>query len=327
MAFIQVVTDLTKQNSMFEPQEPHQEEASRLDPRLDPNSFPLDRYQPIKQIGIGANGSVYLCVDRQSQDPVAIKILHNLHDEQFRSFETEARTMTEIKHPNIVELLAYGATPAGLPYLCLEYFPGTRLSDYIEARGRLPIKIALMVFASLADALFVSHSNRILHRDVSPGNVLVAAEKSGRLEVKLIDFGVAQMLDELAADTSHDDLDNDRLQKIGTTSGSFELVGTPAYMPPDVPHGLPYDERSEIYALGCMLFEALTGVVPFLGRSAMETINMHALNPPPTLAEAGQSEFDRRLESIVAICLAKDPEHRYQSMEHLCSALKSLMET
>ena len=236
--------------------------------------------------------------------------------------------MTGIRHPNIVELLAYGATPIGLPYLCLEYFPGTRLSDYIEARGRLHVKTAVAAFADLADALHVAHTNRILHRDVSPGNVLVAAEKSGRLEVKLIDFGVAQMQDLLAEDAEDLDSENDRpdrLQKIGSTSGSFELVGTPAYMPPDVPHGLPYDERSEIYALGCMLFEALTGTPPFLGRSAMETINMHALNPPPTLREAAQTEFDGRLESIVATCLAKDPDERFKSMADLCSALRTLL--
>ncbi|MDZ4838251.1 MAG: protein kinase [Candidatus Melainabacteria bacterium] len=136
---------------MFNHQESHEEEGSKLDP----SCFPLDRYQPLKQIGIGATGSVYLCLDRQSQDPVAVKILHELHGEQFRSFETEARTMTNIKHPNIVELLGYGATEAGMPYMCLEYFPGTRLADYIEARGRLPIPTALTVFADLADALFV----------------------------------------------------------------------------------------------------------------------------------------------------------------------------
>jgi len=96
-------------------------------------------------------------------------------------------------------------------------------------------------------------------------------------------------------------------------------------MSPDVPHGLPYDERSEIYALGCMLFEALTGTVPFLGRSAMETINMHALNPPPTLAQAASTPFDSRLEEIVATCLAKDPEQRFQSMDHLRSALDALV--
>ena len=309
---------------MFEQHESSEETGARLDP----NSFPLDRYQPLKQIGVGATGSVYLCLDRNSQDPVAIKILHELHDEQFRSFETEARTMTGLRHPNIVELLAYGATPIGLPYLCLEYFPGTRLSDYIEARGRLHVKTAVAAFADLADALHVAHTNRILHRDVSPGNVLVAAEKSGRLEVKLIDFGVAQMQDLLAEDAEDLDSENDRpdrLQKIGSTSGSFELVGTPAYMPPDVPHGLPYDERSEIYALGCMLFEALTGTPPLLGRSAMETINMHALNPPPTLREAAQTEFDGRLESIVATCLAKDPDERFKSMADLCSALRTLL--
>lgn len=291
---------------MFEHQGPHENEGSIVDPTC----FPLDKYQPLKQIGIGATGCVYLCVDLKSQDAVAVKILHELHQEQLRSFVREARTMTSIKHPNIVELLGYGSTPAGMPYMCLEYFPGTKLADYIEARGRLPVSTALTAFSDLADALFVAHSNRILHRDVSPGNVLVAAEKTGKLEVKLIDFGVAHVEDDLT-DPQQD--------------GSFALVGTPAYMSPDVPHGLPYDERSEVYALGCMLFEALTGTVPFLGRSAMETINMHALNPPPTLKQASQIEFDDLLEDIVAICLAKDPELRFQRMDLLHEALQSLI--
>ncbi len=303
---------------MHEHQAKYEEDGSQLDP----NAFPLDRYQPLKQIGIGSAGSVYLCLDRQSQDPVAVKILHLLHVDQLRSFETEARIMTTIRHPNIVELLGYGSTPAGMPYMCLEYFPGTRLADYIEARGHLPVKTAIEVFANLADALWVSHTNRILHRDISSGNVLVAYDHLGKLEVKLIDFGVAHVLDQTLNDAIHQTFDNN---EILNSSGSYELVGTPAYMPPDVPHGLPYDERSEIYALGCMLFEALTGTVPFLGRSAMETINMHALNPPPTLLEACNREFDARLEAIVAYCLAKDPRDRFQSMDQLRAALHTLV--
>jgi len=272
---------------------------------LDPNRFPTHRYKPLRELGKGGAGAVFLCRDRLLKKLVAVKVLHELTAEQLVSFQTEAKAIANIKHPGIVELLDFGPTPSGLPYMVLEYFDGISLHDHLAANGPMDEETALVTFIYLAEGLALSHSNGVYHRDVSSSNVLVRITGPGELDIKLIDFGVAHVHDE--------GVDNEQQ--------GLTLAGTPAYMSPDNANGLPFDARSEIYSLGCMLFETLTGHVPFLGRSAMETINMHATAPPPTLADKAGKSFTPELETIVSICLAKEKDDRFQSMHDLLQAL------
>lgn len=271
----------------------------------DPDRFPTDRYKPLKALGKGGVGAVYLCRDREKETLVAIKVLHALSSEQLESFEADAAAIARVNHPRIARLLDFGPTPSGVPYMVLEYCPGMSLRDYLDANGPLPIDPAIDVFVDLTAALALAHSHGVFHRDISSSNVLVSNDQNGKLTARLIDFSLAHI----------DDSVDPQLPT---------LAGTPAYMAPDIAHGLEFDQRSEIYSLGCMLFECLTGVVPFLGRSAMETINLHASQPFPKLSDIALVTFPAKLQAIVDKCLAKDPDQRFQSMDELRDRLAML---
>lgn len=273
---------------------------------IDENHFPIKRYKPISAIGKGNAGAVFLARDRFLGKLVAVKVLHDLHAELLISFQTEARALAIIKHGNIVELLDFGPTPSGLPYMVLEYFPGITLAQHIQTYGPLKEQIALDVFSRLAEALEMAHSAGIYHRDLSASNLLVrTTDTNDDFDIKLIDFGVAKL--------EYSGRNRD-------TQGKT-LAGTPAYMPPDVANGLQYDARSEIYSLGCILFESLTGVVPFSGQTPMETLNMHAQMTPPMLQDVCEERFSIETEAIVSTCLEKNPDDRFQTMASLRSAL------
>lgn len=266
---------------------------------IDVNRFPIGRYKPLREIGKGGAGAVYLARDRLLFKLVAVKVLHELTTEQLIGFQSEARALANLSHPSIIELLDFGPTPSGTPYMVLEYFPGMTLAKFIDQYGPLEETVAMRIFYALADGLSLAHSMNILHRDISAANLLVKVEGQQIVDVKIIDFGVAQI-----------EKKGDNPETQGTT-----LAGTPAYMSPDVANGLRYDARSEIYSFGCLLFEALTGGVPFLGRSVMETINMHAHDQPPMLRDRASKPFSDETEAVVANCLEKNPANRFQSME------------
>ena len=274
------------------------EPVDEVELEIDGNRFPTDRYKPLRKVGKGGAGEVYLARDRLLFKLVAVKVLHELTAEQLIGFQSEARALANLSHPAIIELLDFGPTPSGTPYMVLEYFPGVTLADYIQDHGPLDELVAMRIFAAVAEGLALAHSLNILHRDISASNLLIQTDQDQIIDVKLIDFGVAQ-IEKPGEDTAQQ----------GTT-----LAGTPAYMSPDVANGLRYDQRSEIYSFGCLLFEALTGEVPFLGRSVMETINMHAHNHAPMLRERSPKIFLDETEAIVANCLEKEPADRFQDM-------------
>jgi len=276
---------------------------------LDSNKFPTDRYQALKQIGKGAAGTVYLCRDKLLGGKlVAIKCLHAATPEQLVDFQKEAKAMSSLIHPGILSVLDFGSTGGGTPYMVMEYVEGQTLQTYLEERGAMPVSTALVVFKRIAEVLSFAHEHGIFHRDVKSSNILLVGDLK-EPEIKLIDFGVASM----------------NLASMQTTivQGNT-IVGTPGYMPPDQARGLPYNELSEIYALGCLMFEALTGRLPFAAESALETIALHAQEPPPRLKDVRSDlSFSPQLEMIVARCLEKRPQDRYRSMNALLEAFDS----
>lgn len=278
---------------------------------LDPEKFPMQRYKPIAELGKGASGAVYLCRDRLLSKKVAVKTLHAFTGRQLISFQTEARAIANLKHPNIVELLDFGPTDSGIPYMVLEYFDGISLKYLIEKTGAQKVDLVIDILTNLAEGLAAAHSKGIYHRDVSASNVLIQFERNDETLAKLIDFGVASIKHE---------------EEEASATSRNTIAGTPAYMSPDVVAGNSYDQRSEIYSLGCVAFEALTGSVPFSGASALETMNMHAKTPAPTLrsinGSANGTEFSEELEQLISKCLEKDPNRRYQSMNEFASALE-----
>ena len=276
------------------------------EPELDVpyETFPRERYKALELIGEGGSGRVYRCLDRLLGNQVAIKLLLTLSGDQVISFQKEARAGSVLQHEGLVSVRDFGVTASGAPYMVMDFVPGVSLDKYIESVGTLTEGEAIDVFSKVADALGYAHQKGIFHRDMKTSNIIVSLGENNETIANVIDFGVSTFSQE------------------HTMLGSNTLTGTPAYMPPDQASGLPFDARSEVYALGCVMFEALTGQVPFSGDTALATIGMHATRPAPRLGDVVEDrEFSEKFEQIIKRCLEKSPDDRFQSMKTLHEAL------
>jgi len=239
--------------------------------------------------------NVYLAEDEVLGRRVAIKILNDRHagDEQFvERFRREAKNAASLSHPNIVSIYDRGEAE-GTYYIAMEYLDGRSLKELIIARGPAPVHIAIDYARQILAAIRFAHRHGIVHRDIKPHNVLVDAE--GRL--KVTDFGIAR------AGTSQ-----------MTEAGS--IIGTAQYLSPEQAKGAPVDETSDLYSVGVVLYELLTGVVPFSGDTPVE-IAMKHLSAPPEPPSVKRAEIPRELDLVVLRALAKDPADRYQSAEEM----------
>lgn len=271
---------------------------------VSPETFPRDRYKALELLGEGGSGRVYRCFDRLLENQVAIKLLLSLSSEQVISFQKEARAGSVLQHEGLVSVRDFGVTASGAPYMVMDFVPGVSLDRYIEHEGALTEDEAIEVFSKVADALAYAHQKNIFHRDMKTSNIIVSVGQNNETVANVIDFGVSSFSQE-------------KTMMSGNT-----LTGTPAYMPPDQASGLQFDARSEVYALGCVIFEALTGEVPFSGDTALATIGMHANKPAPRLSDAVVGkEFSEKMERVIARCLEKNPADRFHSMQALREAL------
>ncbi|MCA9804765.1 MAG: protein kinase [Cyanobacteria bacterium HKST-UBA02] len=279
-------------------------ESSEVDehPELDVDGFPSDRFSPREKLGSGATSEVFLSRDRFLRKDVSVKLLRWLNDETIVAFQNEARVNAALKHRNIVEILDFGVSDSGVPFLVQDYIEGATLEEYLAEHGPMDTGSVISFFAEVADALAYAHSKGVMHRDLKPSNFLVVKSEN-RLSPRLIDFGIAHM-------------------KEGTaTADGIEVAGTPRYMAPDTANGLDYDSRSEIYSLGCVMYAALTGgSPPFDGDTSLEILSRHSTQPPePIEAIAGEP-----LESVIFKCLEKSPAERFESAISLKEALRSI---
>lgn len=283
------------------------EEMEEAELEVDRSSFPTERYKPLARLGSGTGGAVYLARDTVLNKKVAVKILQMLEAKQLVGFQEEARATSKLNHPSIVGLIDFGLTGKGIPYMVLEYFPGLSLEIILERDGPLDWQTAQMIFEQVCDGLAYAHDNGIYHRDIKPSNLLLQRDDTGKVDVRIIDFGVAKV-------QGHNTLSGEEQGKT--------VVGAPLYMSPDAGLGIPYDSRSEIYSLGCVIFESLTGKTPFLGETAYQTLALHAREAPPLLVQARpQGNFPRGLEQLVAKALAKKPDERFQDMHQFKKAI------
>ena len=260
------------------------------------------RYQVVRKLGAGGMANVYLAEDQELGRRVAIKILNDRHanDEQFvERFRREAKNAAALSHPNIVSIYDRGEAE-GTYYIAMEYLDGRSLKELIISRGPAPLNVAIEYARQILSALRFAHRHGIVHRDIKPHNVLVDAE--GR--VKVTDFGIAR------AGASQ-----------MTEAGS--IVGTAQYLSPEQARGIGVDQRSDLYSLGIVLYELLTGTLPFNGDTPVE-IAMKHLSQMPELPSATRPELPRELDLVVTRALAKDPEERYQSAEEMDADLERL---
>lgn len=296
---IDAVPDLDLANSIT------QYEVNNLN--LDPEKFPTERYLPVKELGRGAAGTVYLSIDKMLDKAVAVKTLINLSSVQLISFQDEARATAKLDHPNIVKILDFGVSNSDIPYMVMEYIAGVSLERYILEEGALSTELFKSIFIKLSHSLGYAHRHRIFHRDIKPSNIILFESEDG-VDLKVIDFGIAKAKKESGMVTIYND---------------NSLAGTPSYMAPDVVNGNAYDARSEIYSVGCVMFEALAGKPPFLAETALETLSLHVHNQVPDLTETNP-DVDEEVSHLVARCLSKERQERFANMNELSQALSEI---
>ena len=253
------------------------------------------RYHVLRKLGAGGMANVYLAEDQELGRRVAIKILNERHanDEQFvERFRREAKNAAGLSHPSIVSIYDRGEAE-GTYYIAMEYLEGRSLKELIVSRGPAPVNVAIEYARQILQALRFAHVKGIVHRDIKPHNVL--ADGDGRL--KVTDFGIAR------AGTSQ-----------MTEAGS--IVGTAQYLSPEQARGSGVDQRSDVYSLGVVLYELLTGDVPFSGDTPVE-IAMKHLSQTPEPPSALRPEVPHDLDLVVMRALAKNPDDRYQSAEEM----------
>jgi beta-lactam-binding protein with PASTA domain/predicted Ser/Thr protein kinase len=258
------------------------------------------RYHIVRKLGSGGMATVYLAEDQELGRRVAIKILNERHanDDQFvERFRREAKNAAGLSHPNIVSIYDRGEAE-GTYYIAMEHLDGRNLKELIAARGPAPVHIVVEVGRQVLAALAHAHKNGIVHRDIKPHNVMVDGDR----RVKVTDFGIAR------AGASQ-----------MTEAGS--IVGTAQYLSPEQARGSQVDPRSDLYSVGVVLYELLTGKVPFTGDSPVEIAMRHLSDTPPPPSEV-KDGIPHELDMVVMRALAKDPETRYQSAEEMNADLE-----
>ncbi|HWW90414.1 MAG TPA: protein kinase [Solirubrobacteraceae bacterium] len=262
----------------------------------------VGRYEVDSLLGRGGMSSVYSAFDRTLGRDVAIKVLaaELIEDDVFvERFDREARAAASLSHRNVVAVFDSGVD-GGARFIVMERVSGRTLSDLLR-EGALPVERAVEIALSVAQALGAAHARGIVHPDVKPSNVMVG--DGG--QVKVLDFGIARAL----AATS--------------LTRATTVIGTAGYLSPEQANGGPLDARSDLYGLGCVIYEMLTGRPPFVADSAAALVNQHATRPPDRPSER-RPEVSAALDEVVLRCLAKDPAARYDRAQALCAALTTV---
>ena len=283
--------------------------------RLTPRSR-LGPYEVLSVLGTGGMAEVYRARDTRLGRDVALKVVNEAlagDPELVRRFEQEARLAGSLNHPNLVAVYDVGVQD-GAAYFITELLKGESLRERLS-RGRIPIQTALDWGAQLAQGLAAAHAQRIIHRDLKPENVFVTSDG----HVKLLDFGIAKLTEQSRVDGRHGILD-DTVTPTGGATQTGAILGTPAYMSPEQVRGEPVDARTDIFSLGAVLYEMLSGQRPFPGGSLVESGHAILHDEPPPLPD----DVPPAVAQVVRRCLEKAPDARIQSARDLAFALELL---
>src|SRR6185503_2659744 len=258
-----------------------------------------DRYTIQRRIGAGGMGAVYGAVQHSVGREVAVKVVNPtlVGDASIiRRFLREAKLTSRLSHPNAVAVLDFGQTPEGLFYLVMELISGRTLGQVLKADGPFSTERVVRVGSQILDALIGAHALSIIHRDLKPSNVIVLDSAPGRDLVKVLDFGLAKSL-------SHD-------TTMTSVTGSGALLGTPAYMPPEVARGGEADARGDLYSLGVILYQLSSGRLPFVGDSIHDLLIKLSRETAPPLESFGVAA---PLAGVIERLMAREPGDRYPS--------------
>ncbi|HKR02059.1 MAG TPA: tetratricopeptide repeat protein [Pyrinomonadaceae bacterium] len=278
----------------------------------------VSHYRIVEKLGEGGMGFVYVAEDTHLGRRVAIKFPHhtaNKHHYHAR-FLREARAVSELTHPNIATLYDYGETATGQPFIVMELVKGDSLNELLSG-GHVTLLRAVEIMCDVARAIDEAHHHGVVHRDIKPSNVMVNA----RGQVKVLDFGLAKQLNE-----QFQDVDQDARTLLATRTQSGMVVGTPLYLSPEQALGAPVDTRSDIFALGAVLYECIAGQAAFSGSSVME-IAARVMRDDPKPPSSINSRVPAELDRITLKALAKKPDERYQSATELIEDLEAVRDS
>ena len=270
---------------------------------LTPGGFFSDRYQVIEELGRGGMGKVLKVFDSRIKEVVALKLLNPdiaAHEETIERFRNELKFARKIVHKNVGRMYDINEEK-GIHYILMEYVPGEDLKSFIRRSRQLTVGTAIAIAKQVCEGLAEAHRLGVVHRDLKPQNIMI--DKEG--DVRIMDFGIARSLEEKGA------------------SEAGMIIGTPEYMSPEQAEGEQADQRSDIYSLGVIIYEMVTGKVPFEGKAAFEIIMKQKTEAPPNPVELNiQVPLD--LSRLILKCMEKDREKRYQTAEGLLTELKEI---
>jgi tRNA A-37 threonylcarbamoyl transferase component Bud32 len=288
---------------------------ARPDPLI--GAFIGGRFLVKRKLGEGGMGVVYEAEQTRMGRRVAIKFLHpHLKDESVSArFRNEAAAAARLDHPNTITVFDFGETEAGALYIAMEFVDGASLDDEIRRAGALEWRRAARIAAQIADSLADAHENGIVHRDLKPENVMLLARGIRKDIVKVVDFGIAKILE----------ADGQDQRQALTRTGM--VIGTPRYMSPEQIRGEQVDARSDIYSVGVIAYQMLTGAPPFDSESAMGLLTKHLLEPPPPFPRIAPAvQAPPELERLVLRMLAKNAAERPQTMGEVAGRIEVLLE-
>ncbi|MDP3506722.1 MAG: protein kinase [Candidatus Melainabacteria bacterium] len=270
-------------------------------------------FKALSLIGTGGMAAVYLAEHTTLRKKVAVKVLAPdlVNQKNWLRFQAEAKTMASLHHPSFVSVYDLGIHDGEIPFYAMDYVDGRSLEEILAETGPIELERTLDIFLAVINGLAYAHRNGIIHRDIKPANIMLCTANSNST-IRILDFGISKLVGAAASQ-------DQSMTKAG------DIFGSPYYMSPEQCLGESVDARSDIYSIGCSLFETLTGFVPFEGTSQLETVMMHQEDTPPLLSEVlPEKGFTTSLDAVISTCLAKLPRNRYQTAKELAVDLERI---
>ncbi|CAN5649384.1 hypothetical protein BH10CYA1_BH10CYA1_14720 [soil metagenome] len=259
------------------------------------------KYQFVSEIGSGGMGVIYKAKQPLLDRYYAIKMLsvQRANPQALARFHQEAKAASTLNHPNVIAVHDFGFTDDDDPYMVMDFVEGMSLANLIQSGGAVPYEEGLGIFIQIATGMNHAHASGVLHRDLKPSNVMLTNPESVVAEVKIVDFGIAKI---------------NKAEECSSLTQTGDVFGSPLYMSPEQASGKKVDARSDIYSLGCLMYEVLTGAPPLQADTIIQTMFLQLNQMPTKMSEKTGSFFPDSLEYVVRRCLEKDPALRYQTM-------------
>jgi serine/threonine-protein kinase len=275
-----------------------------------------NKYVVLERIGTGAMGSIYKAEHRALSKQIALKVLHRhllTEESHVKRFHREAKAASRLNHPNAIAMLDFGQTEDGLSYIAMEFLPGRDLCRVLFDEGRFSDERTIRISAQILDALDEAHAAGVIHRDLKPENIMIEKLRSNPDFVKVLDFGIAKIRDFAGSENS----------SFKTATGM--VFGTPEYMSPEQIRGEELDGRSDLYSLGVLIYQMLSGELPFSGDSVLEVATAHLTQPPIPLVEKVPG-INPAVAAVVSKLMAKKRDDRFENAAEARNAMMAASE-